>query len=85
MENKEEKKQELNIIIPEKVQAPAFANVAQVNATDREVIMDFAFIQPNTNQGIMVSRVALTPDHAKSLRDVLSGLLKKYEKGEKGK
>lgn len=78
----QEKKQELNIIIPEKTQAPSFSNAAQVNANDREVIIDFAFIQPNTNQGVMVSRIALTPEHAKSLKDVLIGILKRYEKGE---
>lgn len=74
-----EKKIELKINIPEKVQSPKFSNIAQVHATDREVVFDFAFMQPNTNEGIMVSRVVLTPEHAKALRDVLTTTLKRYE------
>lgn len=85
MINKDKKQVELKINIPERVQSVVFSNVAQVNATDREVVIDFAFVQPNTNQGIVVSRVALTPEHAKELRDVLTGLLKRYDKSETAK
>jgi len=85
MTNGDKKQIELKINIPEKVQSAVFSNVAQVNATDREVVIDFAFVQPNTNQGIVVSRVALTPEHAKALRDVLINLLKRYEKSETAK
>ncbi|HNW96304.1 MAG TPA: DUF3467 domain-containing protein [Candidatus Paceibacterota bacterium] len=82
----EDKKQiELKITIPEKVQSALFSNVAQINATDREVVIDFAFVQPNTNQGIVVSRIALTPEHAKSLQGVLANLLKRYDKNEGAK
>ena len=79
MTEKEKKRVELKINIPEKVQSAVFSNVAQVHATDREVIIDFTFIQPNTNEGIIVSRIALTPEHALSLRDVLVNTLKRYE------
>lgn len=80
METKEKKQVELKINIPEKVQAAIFSNIAQVNATDREVVIDFAFVQPKDNQGIVVSRVVLTPEHAKALSDVLNNLLKRYDK-----
>jgi len=82
MANGEKKQVELKINIPERVQSAVFSNVAQVNATDREVVIDFAFVQPNTKQGIVVSRVALTPEHAKALNNVLIGLLKRYDKSE---
>lgn len=85
MPDETKKPVELQINIPEKVQSAVFSNVAQVNATDREVVIDFAFVQPNTNRGIVVSRVALTPEHAKALRDVLANLLKRYEKPEMAK
>jgi len=81
----EEKKVELKINIPEKVQSAVFSNVAQINASDREVVIDFAFVQPNTNQGIVVSRVALTPEHAKALQKVLTKLLLRYDKDETAK
>jgi len=79
MTNGEKKQVELKMHIPERLQSAIFSNIAQVNATDREVIIDFAFIQPNTNQGIMVSRIALTPEHALSLKSVLVKTLKRYE------
>lgn len=80
--NEGKKQIELKISVPEKVQSPVFSNVAQVNATDKEVVIDFAFVQPNTDQGIVVSKVVLTPGHAKALRDVLIDLLKRYDKAE---
>ena len=78
-----EKKPEINILVPEKSQSAIFSNIAQVNATEREVIIDFAFIQPNTNQGIIVSKIALTPKHAIALRDALNKVLERYAKEEK--
>lgn len=79
----EEKKPNININVPEKVQTPVFSNVAQVSATDREVVLNFAFVEPNTNQGIMVSKVVLTPEHAKLLVGVLSGVLEKQHGAKK--
>lgn len=85
MSDENKKQVELKITIPEKTQSALFSNVAQVNATDREVVIDFAFVQPNTNQGIVVSRIALTPEHAKALQNVLAALLKRYDKSEAAK
>lgn len=83
MTNEKNKPTELKIIVPEKVQSPVFSNVAQVHATEREVIIDFAFVQPNTAEGTVVSRIALTPQHAISLKDVLLNTLKRYEAEKK--
>lgn len=80
-----EKKVELQIIAPEKVQSPVFANIAQINVTDREVVIDFAFVQPNTSQGILVAKVVLTPDHAKILATTLSVTIEKHYEQTKNK
>jgi len=70
----------LKVIIPHQVQGGVFSNVARVNLTSREVVVDFAFVDPNTNEGILVSRVILTKDHAVELKNVLEKVLKSYEK-----
>lgn len=78
MDTKLGKKQAVVINVPEQMQTPVFSNVAQVNATDREVMLDFAFIQPNQKQGIVVAKIALTPEHAQKLSQVLLDVLKKH-------
>lgn len=77
----EEKKNQrkINIKVPEKSQGPLFSNMARVNASSREVVIDFSFVQPNTDEGIVVARVALTPGHAKALRDALDNTLNHYD------
>ena len=69
---------EVKIIIPEAVQGGKFSNVAQIHATDTEVTFDFAYLAPNTpTEGILVSRVVITPAHAKSFLQVLEGVVAK--------
>ncbi len=81
MEEKENQRK-VKIKVPEKSQTPLFSNMARVNASSREVIIDFSFVQPNTDEGIVATRVALTPGHAKALRDALDNTLKHYENRE---
>lgn len=81
MEN--QTKMEIKIIAPEKIQSPVFSNIAQINITDREVVVDFAFLQPNTNQGILVSRVVLSHSHAKDIAKILASTIESHEKKKK--
>lgn len=76
-------KKQLNVMIPSDVQKGVFSNVAQVNVSPTEVIFDFAFLQPNTNQAVMVSRVILTKEHASQFRKVFNGVMDKYEETKK--
>lgn len=53
-----------------------FSNTVNVSVTPGEVFLDFGLIAPNTSvfgdgSGVLVSRVVLTKDHAKSLSEVL--------------
>ncbi len=81
----DKEKKELKIIVPEKIQAPLYSNVAQINVTDREVSLNFAYFEPNTDQGVMVSKIILTHDHAKELIATLGGTLEKHYAGKKSK
>lgn len=70
----------IQIFVPERLRAGVFSNTAKVNASPREVVVDFALIEPTEPpQGTLVSRVILTPLHAMELRDSLSKVLARYK------
>lgn len=70
----------IEIFVPEKLRAGVFSNTAKVNASPREVVIDFALVEPvNPPKGVMVSRVILTPLHAVELRDSLNKVLERYK------
>ena len=53
-----------------------FSNMANVSATPSEVFLDFGLIAPNTSvfgdtNGVLVSRVVLTKEHALNLSEVI--------------
>lgn len=54
-----------------------FANMVQVGHTGEEFILDFMNLFPP--QGIVVSRVIVTPQHMKRIVGALADNLKKYE------
>ena len=83
MSNQSSKKKELKVIIPQQLQGGVFSNVARISISPREVIIDFAFVEPNVNQAILVSRVILTREHAFELKNLLNKLLSQYEEKAK--
>lgn len=54
-----------------------FSNVAQVNHQSDHFVVDFFMLAPPAGQ--LVSRVAITPSHAKQLVKVLAEQIKIYE------
>jgi hypothetical protein len=70
---------ELKINISEALQSGKFSNVAQINATDLEVTFDFAYVAPNSpNEGVLVSRIVLSPKHAESFKNAFIDVLDKH-------
>jgi hypothetical protein len=73
-------KKNLEIFIPERLRPGVFSNTAKVNASPREVVIDFALVEPVVPpKGVLVSRLILTPVHAMELRDSLSKVLERYK------
>jgi len=57
-----------------------YANVTNVGHTQEEFLIDFLFIQRQPAPfGKLVSRIIVTPDHAKRLQAALSENIRKYE------
>ena len=54
-----------------------FANLAQVGSTPDAFVLDFAYVQGKT--GWLLSRLLLSPQHAKRFAAVLAETVAKYE------
>ena len=57
---------------------PSFANSAQINVADEEVVLQFLFVRRNTNQATLVSEIVITPQHAMKFQKALDDTLKKH-------
>lgn len=50
----------------------SYCNVALVNHTDTEVVVDFAFVAPAQTGGVVVARIIMHPAQAAALNRALS-------------
>lgn len=71
--------QKITIDLPRDLRA-VYANVAFISHTPMEVVMDFAQMLPRTPRGSVVSRVIMTPAHAKMLQAALAQNIANYER-----
>jgi hypothetical protein len=57
---------------------PVFANSAQINVSDEEVVLQFLYVRRNTNQANLMSEIILTPQHAIKFQKALDETIKKH-------
>ena len=57
-----------------------YANLAFLTHTPAEMVLDFAQVLPRTPKGQIVSRVIMSPMHAKSLMKALVQNIENYER-----
>ena len=70
----------IEIQLDPEIMKGVFANVTNIGHTKEEFLLDFLFIQQQPAPfGKIVSRVVLTPGHAKRLLHALQENVKKYE------
>jgi hypothetical protein len=72
-----QQQQNLNVKIEDSVLKGSYANNMQVSFSGEEFILDFMNLFPP--QGIVVSRIFLSPGHVKRMAAVLANTMKKYE------
>ncbi|MCB8943395.1 MAG: DUF3467 domain-containing protein [Ardenticatenaceae bacterium] len=78
--NQEQPKQrKITIDVPKDLNA-AYANVAVISHTAVEIVLDFAQVLPRMPRGTVVSRVIMTPAHAKMLQMALTQNIANYER-----
>ena len=77
--SEEKKKDGLNIELTEEVAAGIFSNLAIINHSPSEFVIDFIQMMPGIQKAKVRSRVILTPQHAKRLMKALMDNVTKFE------
>jgi hypothetical protein len=76
---KKEGQQQLNIELDEAIADGMYSNLAIINHSASEFIVDFVKIMPGIPKAKVKSRIILTPQHAKRLAKALSDNIRKFE------
>ena len=74
-----EKDQSINVEIDEKTAEGIYSNLAVINHSASEFVVDFVSIMPATPKAKVKSRVVLTPEHAKKLVKALQNNIANFE------
>ncbi|MFC1539278.1 DUF3467 domain-containing protein [Candidatus Latescibacterota bacterium] len=73
-------KRQIRIEIGDDVADGTYANLAFISNNHSEFILDFARFLPGNSRGKVISRVVLTPIHAKAFLHSLKDSVEKFEK-----
>ncbi|EAP87092.1 DUF3467 domain-containing protein [Croceibacter atlanticus] len=79
-QNPKGKKGQINIELDETVAQGTYSNLAIINHSVSEFVVDFVNIMPGTPKSKVKSRIILTPQHAKRLAKALNDNIKRFEK-----
>jgi len=71
--------QQINIELGEKEAEGIYANLAMISYSPTEIIIDFVRVMPRTPKARVLSRIIMTPMHAKLLSQALGANIKKFE------
>jgi len=77
--NEPKKQQQINIELTDEVADGIYSNLAIINHSASEFIVDFVNIMPGVPKAKVKSRIILTPQHAKRLVRALNDNVKRFE------
>ena len=80
MEENQHKDGQLNIELDQEIAEGTYSNLAIINHSISEFIVDFIRIMPGVPKAKVKSRIILTPQHAKRLTKALNDNVKRFEK-----
>lgn len=80
MKENQNKEGQLNIELDESVAEGTYSNLAIINHSASEFIVDFINVMPGIPKAKVKSRIILTPEHAKRLNKALAENIKRFEK-----
>jgi len=69
----------IDIKVDEHVALGQYSNLAAIRHTKEEFLFDFAFVSPDGPIGKLVSRVIVSPAHAKRFMEALESNVRRYE------
>lgn len=79
-DKKQPKQGQINIELDASVAEGTYSNLAIINHSVSEFVVDFVNIMPGLPKNKVKSRIILTPQHAKRLVKALSENVKRFEK-----
>ena len=77
--SKEKKQEGLNIELTDEVAEGTYSNIAIINHSPSEFVVDFIQMMPGVPKAKVKSRIILTPQHAKRLMNALNDNISKFE------
>ena len=79
MADKNQKGQQINIELDADVAQGIYSNLAIINHSASEFVVDFVSIMPGVPKSKVKSRIILTPQHAKRLLKALADNVNRFE------
>ncbi|MFD0862552.1 DUF3467 domain-containing protein [Sungkyunkwania multivorans] len=80
MSDQNKKDPQINIELDEKVAEGTYSNLAIINHSVSEFVIDFISMMPGTPKAKVKSRIILTPQHAKRFLKALNDNVHRFEK-----
>ena len=77
--SEQKKKEGLNIELTEEIAEGIYSNLAIINHSPSEFVVDFIQMMPGVPKAKVKSRIILTPQHAKRLMKALNENVLKFE------
>jgi len=74
------KDQKINIELDQEVAEGIYSNLAVINHSVSEFIVDFVSLMPGSPKAKVKSRIILSPQHAKRLKNALEDNINRFEK-----
>ena len=74
------KDQKINIELDQQIAEGIYSNLAIINHSVSEFIVDFVSLMPGSPKAKVKSRIILSPQHAKRLKTALEDNIKRFEK-----
>ena len=79
MDKKKDNKSKINIELDEKIAEGTYSNLAIINHSVSEFVIDFISIMTSSPKNKVKSRNIITPQHAKKLAKALNDNIKRFE------
>ncbi len=67
----------VSVVIPADAK-PTFSNTTQITVSDDSVVMQFAYVRPNTPTGQLIAEIIMSPKHAIDFSRALDATIKKH-------
>ena len=79
MSNSNKQQEQISIELDEKIAEGIYSNLAIINHSSSEFVLDFVSIMPGIPKAKVKSRIVLTPQHAKRLLRAIGENIHRFE------